>query len=112
MKTEERGAGQVAQAAEREFLRAAMMKHFSDKLSMDEIGNLIYDVYPAPSTPAAPTCPKCHGERVVRTKAAGEGHSDDLAEYEPCECASTPAAPDGRAFQPKGIGPRGWAIPR
>lgn len=32
---------------QRETLRAAMMKHFSDKLSMDEIGNLIYDVYPA-----------------------------------------------------------------
>ena len=37
--------------ATREFLRAAMMKHFSDKLSMDEIGNLIYDVYPAEPRP-------------------------------------------------------------
>jgi hypothetical protein len=32
--------------ADREFLRAAMMKHFSDKLSMDEIGDFIYDVVP------------------------------------------------------------------
>lgn len=33
--------------ADREFLRAAMMKHFSDDLSMDRIGDFIYDVYPA-----------------------------------------------------------------
>ena len=31
---------------DREILRAIMMKHFSEKLSMDEIGDLIYDVYP------------------------------------------------------------------
>jgi hypothetical protein len=32
--------------ADREYLRAAMMKHFSDKLSMEEIGNFIYEVVP------------------------------------------------------------------
>lgn len=32
--------------ADREYLRAAMMKHFSDKLTMDEIGNFIFDVVP------------------------------------------------------------------
>ena len=31
-----------------------------------------------------PDCPTCNGDGVVITKLAGAGHSDDLAEYEPC----------------------------
>jgi hypothetical protein len=40
-----RAAPQVS--ADREFLRAAMMKHFADDLSMERIAAFIYDVYPA-----------------------------------------------------------------
>jgi hypothetical protein len=32
------------------------------------------------------SCPICGGEGVVMTKPPGAGHSDDLAEYEPCVC--------------------------
>ena len=30
------------------------------------------------------TCPTCNGERTIMVRPAGYGHSDDLAEYDPC----------------------------
>jgi len=31
-------------------------------------------------------CLKCFGAGVIQVRAAGAGHADDLAEYDPCEC--------------------------
>jgi hypothetical protein len=77
--------------AEREFLRAAMMKHFSDKLSMDEIGNLIYDVFPVEAAPQTrqsagfvsdtlydgPSCTQCGAAMVYKCLSCG--NSPELA---------------------------------
>ena len=33
-----------------------------------------------------PLCPVCNDTGVLMVREAGVGHSDDLAEYEPCPC--------------------------
>jgi hypothetical protein len=40
-----------------------------------------------PMAPQADTkeCPDCKGERVIMTAPPGAGHSEDLAEYAPCD---------------------------
>lgn len=78
--------------ADREFLRAAMTKHFSDKLSMDEIGNFIYDVFPAEAahdSVGLPQCPICWSKRklawLCRYHLADGTHDPAPHECESCE---------------------------
>jgi len=40
------------------------------------------------------TCKVCNSERVVQVKAAGQGHEDDLAEYEPCPKCGQDQSPE------------------